>query len=100
MNSGEQQLACAVISRAIEDALAPRPLARQPDYATRARVRSEALSFLTDRRGAWAEARHFWCTAADVDPVAFRERMVLLCIADDEARRQMRQRLASAEIAA
>jgi hypothetical protein len=37
---------------------------------------------------------------ADLDPDAHRERMILLCLADDDARRRMRRQLADAEIAA
>jgi hypothetical protein len=100
MTVAEKQLACAVINLAIEDTLAPPPLARHLNYADRARIRSEALSFLTDKRGAWAEARHFWCMASDIDPDALRERTMLLCLADDETLRRRRRQLAEPEIAA
>ena len=67
------------------------PLAGQPDHAGRTRLRPEAFSFLVDKRGVWAGARHFWCMQADIGPDALRERMMLLCLADDEARRVLRQ---------
>jgi hypothetical protein len=99
MTVAEKQLAYAVINLAIEDALAPPPLEGHPNYADRARIRREALCFLTDKRGAWAEARPFWCMATDVDPDELRERM-LLCLAGDETLRRRWPQLADAKIEA
>ena len=46
----------------------------------RAQARVEAITFLTDSGGDWADAREIWATAAGIDPDALRERAVDLLV--------------------
>jgi hypothetical protein len=56
-------LACAVISRAIEDAKTGLQVARL-----------HAQNFLTAPEGSWAQSRVFWANMAGVDPDVIAER--------------------------
>lgn len=56
----------AVIMRAVTDVFSP---------GTDDTSRSEALAFLTARKGAWAESREHLCWLVDLDPDVLRERI-------------------------
>jgi hypothetical protein len=65
---GERALVHAVLLAALLDARAGK---------------SDAISFLTDRSGAWAQSRNSWLSLTDFNPDVFRSRCVkLLGLAD------------------
>lgn len=48
------------------------------DLRERARDREEAIRFLTDATGPWADARTLWCDTIGLDPDVLRERVVAM----------------------
>ncbi len=73
---GTRQLFCAVIALAIEDAFCTATVAKSNGASCAGNDQREALRFLLDERGEWAEARERICTMAGIDATALRERML------------------------
>lgn len=63
-------LARAVINQALNDLRVAdwRPTSTGKAFKARGQDAMEALHFLTDVAGAWAEARVLWCDLADIHP--------------------------------
>lgn len=70
---GERALWCAVLHTAIQDATSA--VGRFGRFPSEQRERSKAVSFLTDRAGAWAESRDIILGVCDIDPGWFEEKM-------------------------
>ena len=75
------QLAAAVVLNALMDLVNVGTDNESPD--ARELVKTEAMSFLTDRSSTWSESREMWCLAANVDPDLLRERVVAFLEGDD-----------------
>lgn len=78
---GCRALWASVISTAIQDALR---LRKGRGLAPAVSDAGQAVSFLTDRTGRWAEARELIADAAGLDPEALRERAVAALGGEDD----------------
>jgi hypothetical protein len=71
----ERQLCAAVVARTWQDAFLPPTRGSHPgDARPTETCQREARLWLTERRGAWAEARSVWCHSSGLCPDAVRDR--------------------------
>ncbi|GIT86170.1 hypothetical protein [Roseobacter sp. OBYS 0001] len=75
-------LACAVIRNTFLD-LSLTVSKASDSMGLKATERRDAILFLTARSGSWAQAREFWCIAADINPDNVRKRAIAFLTDDD-----------------
>jgi len=71
-NTPEEHLGFAILTRAVADLFIGD--SHTPTQAET--VRREALRFLTDKEGQWAQSRADFCTLCGVDPSLLRDRVI------------------------